>query len=56
MMTHCNDEMRDEPNPAEEGAAVDAAESIWDPWLVRMYLDALRTARRDDPDWLHWLH
>jgi hypothetical protein len=40
-----NDEPREIPDP-EPKTPVDGAECIWDPWLISMYIDAVRTVER----------
>jgi hypothetical protein len=39
------DEPREILRP-EENAPIDGAESVWDPWLISMYIDALRALER----------
>ncbi len=47
-----NDEPRD-PLAPEQTPRVDGAESIWDPWLISMYIDAVRTIESREPRRLH---
>jgi hypothetical protein len=41
------------PKPEADRPLVDGALSVWDPWLVSMYIDALRDAKREAPRTLH---
>jgi hypothetical protein len=46
------DAERPEPDRADR-PLVDGALSVWDPWLVSMYLDAMRDDWRETPRRLH---
>jgi hypothetical protein len=46
------DEARPKPDTADR-PLVDGALSLWDPWLVSMYLDAVRDAKREKAPTLH---
>jgi hypothetical protein len=46
------DEERSKPDTADR-PPIDGALSLWDPWLVSMYLDAMRDDRRETPRHLH---
>ena len=47
-----NDEPRETVDP-EDNAPVDGAESIWDPWLISMYIDAVRRVELQRSRQLH---
>ena len=42
-----------EPPAPEETPRVDAAVSRWDPWLISMYIDAVRSIERREPHGSH---
>jgi hypothetical protein len=51
-MISTDEEPRPKPD-TDDRPLVDGALSLWDPWLVSMYLDAVRDAKRETPPTLH---
>jgi hypothetical protein len=44
---YAGNEQTPEIHEREESGAIDGAECCWDPWLISMYIDAVRSIERE---------